>query len=228
MADSSNYPQLPRSVWRGTWEILRKTPKRKLDEKALSVELAVQPTAAKAYARELVRLGLLKEDFTPSDLANRWRQDGKAPDVIEEILGLAYPVELRELAPRDDLNREKIVRWFMNEGLGEGSAKNKAATFIMVSTGVSDDEEAPVAKPRNASSRKAATKENSVRSAKAEADRRGTEDGESGKGGDNGKRTRLGKPDLNVNVQIHISADATAEQIDAIFSSMRRYFDESD
>lgn len=123
MAENGNYPQIPRGVWRGAWELLRKAPKRKLDEKSLSVELAVQPTAAKAYARELVRLGLLKEDFTPTDLANRWRQDGQDTDVIEEILNIAYPSELRLLAPRDDLDRDKIVRWFMNEGLGEGASK---------------------------------------------------------------------------------------------------------
>jgi len=86
MAETTNYPQLPRNVWRGAWDILRKTPKRKLDEKALAAELGVQPTAAKAYARELARLGLLNDDFTPSDLANRWRQDGQATDVIDEIL----------------------------------------------------------------------------------------------------------------------------------------------
>lgn len=31
-------------------------------------------------------------------------------------------------------------------------------------------------------------------------------------------------PELAVNVQIHISADATGEQIDAIFASMKKYF----
>jgi hypothetical protein len=35
-------------------------------------------------------------------------------------------------------------------------------------------------------------------------------------------------PQLAVNVQIHISADATSEQINAIFSAMRQYFDDSE
>jgi hypothetical protein len=32
---------------------------------------------------------------------------------------------------------------------------------------------------------------------------------------------------LNVNVQIHISADASGEQIESIFSAMRRYLYDS-
>jgi hypothetical protein len=225
MADTANYPQLPRNVWRGAWGILRKTPKRKLDGKALSAELGVQVTAAKTYARELCRLGLLNDDFAPSDLANRWRQDGKAADVIEEMLALAYPDDLRDMAPRTDLDRDKIVRWFMGEGLGEGSAKNKAATYIMVSMGVSEDEELPQAKPRRAASPAG------PRTRQVPLQRTDKGHGQSGNGNDKpskGKSVRQGRPDLNVNVQIHISADASVEQIDAIFSSMRRYFDESD
>lgn len=226
MADSGNYPQLPRGVWRGAWEILRKTPKRKLDAKALAAELNVQPTAAKAYARELVRLGVLKEDFTPSELANRWRQDGQSPDVIDEMLVVAYPNELRELAPRDDLNRDKIVRWFMNDGLGEGSAKNKAATYIMVSSGIFDDAEAPppmLRKPA-APSKPASTNGGGKGSGRGRRDNIG----DGGNSKENGTPAGQRKPDLNVNVQIHISADASVEQIDAIFSSMRRYFDAAD
>lgn len=225
MSESGNYPQLPRNVWRGVWEILRKTPKRKLDEKALSAELGVQPTAAKAYARELIKLGLLNEDCIPTDLANRWRQDGKDTQIIDEMLEKAYPQDLRDLAPREDADRDKVIRWFMNEGLGEGSAKNKTATYLMVASGVSDDPETSPA-PRRASP-VVRSKASPPAGRRADAERK-----EPVKQEDNDKREKAPKgqtkPDLNVNVQIHISADASVEQIEAIFSSMKRYFDESD
>lgn len=137
---SANYPQLPRGVWLGVWAILRKTPSRKLDDRALAAELGVQPTAAKAYAKELMKVGILDDECRPTSLANRWRQDGRDTTIIQEILEGAYPQELRDLAPIGDTDREKVIRWFMNDGLGEGLAKNRAATYIMLSEGV--DEEA--------------------------------------------------------------------------------------
>jgi hypothetical protein len=223
MAESGNYPQLPRNVWRGVWDILRKTPKRKLDEKALSAELAVQPTAAKAYSRELMKLGLLDEDSTPTELANRWRQDGQNTEILDEILEKAYPQDLRDLAPRDGADREKIIRWFMNEGLGEGSAKNKAATYLMVASGVTD-EASPVL-----STKRASVSVKTKSKARLNTNIKDVPDLEERKGNnDTGTARRQSKPGLNVNVQIHISADASAEQIEAIFSSMKRYFDESD
>lgn len=223
MAEIGNYPQLPRSVWRGVWDILRKTPNRKLDEKALAAELGVQPTAAKAYSRELAKLGILNDDCYPTELAKLWRQDGQDTDIIDQILELAYPVELRELAPRDSLDRDKVVRWFMNEGLGEGSAKNKTATFLMVSSGISEEDSSAAATPRRPSPPANQPIKTRAKGASRDVSKGGGEDGNdlSGSG------TRR-KPDLNINIQIHISADASAEQIDAIFSSMRRYFDESD
>ncbi|WP_447765299.1 hypothetical protein [Sphingopyxis panaciterrae] len=224
MADSGNYPQLPRNVWRGVWDILRKTPNRKLDEKALAAELAVQPTAAKAYSRELAKLGILNDDCTPTELAKLWRQDGQDAALIDQIIELAYPQELRELAPRDDLDRDKIVRWFMNEGLGEGSAKNKAATYIMVSGGISEEVDAVSAAPRRAAPAAATPAKGRAKPAKPTQ----TGDDNGAKGTDRKAERGQRRPDLNVNIQIHISADASAEQIDAIFSSMKRYFDEAD
>lgn len=225
MAESGNYPQLPRNVWRGVWQILRKTPKRKLDEKALAAELAVQPTAAKAYSRELFKLGLLNDEGTPTELANRWRQDGKSAEIIEEMLEFAYPQELRELAPRENPDRDKIVRWFMNEGLGEGSAKNKTATYIMVCSGVSDDLEvsSPSTKRRPSAPPLGKVRAPATTKATRDSDKKGNEESDGADG-----NTKQRKPDLNVNVQIHISADASTEQIDAIFSAMKRYFNESD
>jgi hypothetical protein len=221
----NNYPQLPTTVWRGVREMLRKAPKRKLDEKILAVELNVQQTAAKAYQNQLVSLGLLNDDGTPTALADRWRQNDPA-DAIIEILKGSYPQELLDLAPIGDLQRPKIVSWFMSEGLGTGAAGNKAATYIMIAQSASG-EEAPAKAtgssrsqpPAKAAERKRVDRRTSEPKAKVEngvLNRR-----------DEGA-ARQAKPDLNINIQIHISADASSEQIESIFSSMKRYFDESD
>lgn len=211
---SANYPQLPKGVWHGVWALLRKTPNRKLDDRALAAELGVQSTAAKAYARELIRLSILDEDFKPTDLANKWRQDGEDPDVIHEILAASYPEDLRDLAPIDDLDRDKIVRWFMNDGLGEGSAKNKTATYITLAEGVGEDAAVPS---------KVAPKKRAMKAKTGQAERQlppsKTKDRQVDKG-----RAETFAPELAVNVQIHISADASTDQIEAIFASMKKHF----
>lgn len=210
---SANYPQLPKAVWQGIWAILRKTPNRKLDEKALAAELDVQQTAAKAYARELIRLGILDEEYKPTERANAWRQDGRDKNLIEQILDDAYPQTLRELAPVSDLNRDKIVRWFMNDGLGMGSAKNKAATYLMLAEGVDEDAISPVKSTTSKSiGADELPKRRPVRVAPAKSERPDV------------SPDRDFTPELAVNVQIHISADATSDQIDAIFASMKKYF----
>lgn len=219
--NNTSFPQIPSTVWKNVWQILKRTPSRKLDDKVLAIELNVQRTAARQYQVELARLGILNEDGTPTPLAGRWRQDGDDPEIIREILQQAYPQDLLELAPPDDLDRDKVVRWFMSQNLGEGAAKNKAATYMRVASGVSAIDTPPAsAQPKKAPKAVAARTGPRIPVAR--------EAGQSGKGA--GKAAEMGqrrKPEFNVNVQIHISADATTEQIDAIFAAMSRYFDDS-
>ena len=217
--NNPSFPQLPSTVWKNAWSLLKRSPTRKLDDKTLAVELNVQQTAARQYQVELTRLGILNEDATPTALAGRWRQDGDDPQIIAEILQNAYPEDLLQLAPPDDLDRDKIIRWFMSQNLGEGAAKNKAATYIRIASGISAMDAAPSppqAKRPAKTAASATVKQTPTRQS----------------GGSGGKVTNPGtgerrKPEFNVNVQIHISADATTDQIDAIFAAMSRYFDDS-
>jgi hypothetical protein len=221
MADVS-YPQLPTTVWYGVHQILKRTPKRKLDDSILAVELGVQQTAAKQYLRQFVILGLLEEDGSPTALADRWRQDDAT--AIADILAKAYPQALLDLAPSDGLDRAKIVRWFTAQGLGSGAAGNKAATYMMIAKGVLGEDvgsSAPFVPRRRsepAANREPARQKPSTSKSATPANRRetGTSD------------THQKRPDLNVNVQIHISADATSEQIETIFAAMKRYFNDAD
>ncbi len=204
--------------------MLRKSPKRKLDEKILAVELNVQQTAAKAYQNQLVSLGLLNDDGTPTALADRWRQDDPA-EAINEILSGSYPQALLDLAPIGDLDRPKIVSWFMSEGLGTGTAGNKAATYIMIAQSASGEEAPAKAKGSARSQPPAKPTERKRAETRTSESKTKADDGPAEK---RGEKARQAKPDLNINIQIHISADASSEQIESIFSSMKRYFDEPD
>lgn len=151
----------------------------------------------------------------------KWRLDATYPEAVKELLSATYPKGLLDVAPPSEGDRQRAVDWFLHEGLGHGTATNKAATYFML--GSPTPNEAP---SRAASGRKPAdeskqtktstqkvttvTKPNLGRQSKSES---------SGKDGDN----RNEHIPLNVNVQIHISANAGTDQIESIFSAMRRY-----
>lgn len=219
MADQI-FPQIPSTVWWGVREILQKTPRAKLDDSVLATNLGVQAVAARQYLVELRRVGLIDEDGRGTDLANRWRMSETYVDAVEEIARAAYPDGLVTVSPPNAPDRQRAVSWFMHQGLGEGSAKNKAATYLLL-TGPEPSTGAPTAR-RTEAKRPSGSKpvSRSTGAAATETQRKPeppqaefSRDRESGNG----------TIPLNLNVQIHISADASIEQIETIFSAMRKY-----
>jgi hypothetical protein len=157
-----------------------------------------------------------------------WRLDGeKYSSAVSRIIKNNYPESLIDVAPPGDGDRAKAKQWFMHEGLGEGAARNKAATYLLIgnptpgesvqrsANGTKVKEEAP-AKPQNRkrSSAKAAPISSETRAANVVG-------GEAEANPASGS-SRDGIP-LNINLQIHIGADASPEQIEAVFSAMKRY-----
>lgn len=219
MAENT-YPQIPSTVWWGVRQLLQKTPRAKLDENMLSAAISVQKVAAKQYIVELKRVGLIDDEGRATELANLWRMDESYASAVERIASECYPEGLVTIAPPGDADRQRVVNWFMTQGLGEGSAKNKASTYVLVTSLV------PNAAPSSQG------KSEGNRSSSQPPTRRPT--GESSTGSDAATARRSAPPKrnggqkdaqfpLNVNVQIHISADASSDQIEAIFSSMRKY-----
>jgi hypothetical protein len=204
------FPQIPATVWWGLREKFKKSIPNAVTETFLAVELNVQPTAAKAYLTELKRLGLIDEDGKPRDVAKKWRMDETYREASDELLRGAYPAELIDTAPPSEGEREKAVRWFMTTGdLGDGAARNKAATYFMIG-GSEPPDEAPKTR--------ASTNIDRTRRQAAPATR---QSGASGEQENPPPKAQL--PPLNVNVQIHISADAGNDQIESIFSNMKKY-----
>jgi hypothetical protein len=227
MAEKTRYPQIPSTVWWGVHAILNKTPNATLDERYLAIQLNVQPAAAKAYIAELISVGILNEEFKATPLAMKWRLDATYSVAVKELIANVYPQGLIDLAPPGEGDRQKAISWFLQEGLGQGTAGNKAATYLML--GSKTPNEAP---PRGNNGR-ASTDESKASLREPKKIARDKPTGQSS----SKPRSREGSGQgsnnenipLNVNVQIHISADATSDQIESIFSAMRRYlYDKQD
>ena len=134
MAEKSGYPQIPSTVWWGVRSILERSPKMTINERTLGVELNVQEVAARQYVAELRKVGILNEDNKATPVAEKWRHEETYGEAIDEILRNVYPEELIEIAPRGFADRQKVVTWFTREGLGSGTAGNKAATYLLISS----------------------------------------------------------------------------------------------
>lgn len=215
MADQT-YPQIPSTVWWGMRQLLQKSPKSKYDESMLAASLGVQPVAGRQYLAELKRVGILDEDGRGTDLANKWRIDESYGAAVAELASAVYPEGLVTIAPPGEAERQKVVNWFMGQGLGEGSAKNKAATYILLTSPEPNTTPPAGGKPEGARSNGERKSPGSTKSAPTER----------AKGGATQRKTPPSNGDtmpLNVNVQIHISADASKDQIETIFSAMRKY-----
>lgn len=216
MADKASYLQIPSTVWWGLRALLRTKPNATVDDKYLAVNLGVQLAAARQYVSELKRAGLLGDDGKATELAMRWRNDETYRAAADEVLEASYPDGLRDVAPPGNAERGKVISWFMHNGLGEGTARNKAGTYLMIANDNVQDapEGKSKTKPSNGAKPQAVTASSPKISKTAPPTKKSpAPDGQSGFDGF----------PLNVNVQIHISADASTDQIEAIFSSMRRY-----
>lgn len=217
MADEKvNYPQVPSTVWWGVRGILQNKPSVTIDAKLLSINLDVQEAAAAAYLKQLQNLKVLDSDGKATPLALKWRLDAEYAEAASNLLELNYPDSLRDTLPPLSENREKIVQWFMYDGLGKGAAGNKAATYLLIDAPTPNGVEA-AAKPKVAKVKAADT----VKKTAGQAKKPGADSGPG--------EIRLKEKEppsilpLNLNMQIHISADATNEQIEHVFKSMRKY-----
>jgi hypothetical protein len=208
--DKVNYPQVPSTVWWGVRGILQNKPSATIDAKLLSINLGVQEAAASAYVKQLQNLKVLDGDGKATATALKWRLDSDYAEAASALLEMNYPDTLRDTLPPAPENREKIVQWFMYDGLGRGAAGNKASTYLLIGSPTPNGADVGVkAKPAKSKSTDVSKKEaapnkpkpgsNSAPQAQQKVDPVGN-----------------GIP-LNLNMQIHISADASNEQIEQVF-----------
>jgi hypothetical protein len=229
MADKTRYPQIPSTVWWGIRSILQRTPNATVDERLLGVQLEVQEAAARQYIAELKAASIITDEGKATSLAQKWRLDETYADAVKELVASTYPEGLLHVAPPGDADRSKIVNWFLREGLGKGAAGNKAATYLLVSSPIPN--EAPAR-----SATQTAKEDGETRPRR----RRTTPRSQAGSSSQLPAAPATGTSDIRrahpnrtppssesyplyINVQIHISADAGSEQIESIFSAMRKY-----
>lgn len=224
MAGDSAYPYIGEKNW---W-ILRKQFQKSMPQTvSISYIKSLLGVGSESAARNIIRslqqLGLVDAEGRPTELANRWRLDPSYADACKEIVEAVYPDELRSLFNTPDSDRERIADWMMsNKKVGKTTARQTSAMYSLL---LQKDfrpavDSSKVQKPKSPSKTKSKNRKVTVKSDQETYEHqepdgpiRQTLPGVS-------VSSKTTPVDLHIDLQIHISPEATAEQIDQIFRSI--------
>lgn len=223
MAERRGYPTIPAGVWWKLREQFQRTVPGTVTKSYLATVLRVEDKTAANIMGPLRTLGLINEEGKPTPRANKWRFDEDYAEVCRAMVEDVYPEELRHAVPDPSSDRDAAERWFMrNAGVGKGGARQMAAVYSLLVT--ADPKQKPDTQataqraPTVDRSSPRATPSKRARRKSSEADPEDREEIDRDKGGASDPL-----PSININIQVHISPDATPEQIEQIFASMARH-----
>lgn len=219
--DTKAYPMMPIKSWWALRKKFHSSIPSKVSPNYVATVLGVTELAAKNNILPTMRrVGLIDSTGKTEPLATSWRDDTKYPDVCSKILEHVYPSEIRDIAPDKSADRDQIQAWFANHtSSGVSAARKMSAFYAMLLEADPNVESATPATPitpRQPHGKKAERTPARTKSAKEP-------DAEASRSAHAEKDQVITVPEIHVNLQIHISSDSTAEQIDKIFSSMSKH-----
>lgn len=235
--DANGYPQLSASNW---WAVRQRFVQSMPTSVASTYLAAILPmteqSASNNILRPLKRVGLVDQDNKPSERAYKWRDDAQYLEVCEEIRKEVYPQELVDAFPDfSSADRLAVERWFRNNArVGENAAR-KMARFYLLLLDADPSKQEGSASPKKATARSVNSRSAQSASKKQPSppvEPRGQSNGSSAEAlrlQEQPKPPAPGAgPSLHIDVQVHISSEASAEQIDAIFASMAKHLYRND
>lgn len=215
---ATGYPKVTKKAWGILRARAASAPTSKFTPSAVAalMRMSSPESARDNTVTPLRRLGLFDDDGALTDLGNRWRVDATYAEACQEILDAVYPSELGVLVTDDGAADPQRVRtWFDQQGFGSSNARQMAQTYVMIAKKeIPESSGAERAKIPTTSAKAKATTPGSKRGPKVSK-----------------PEPRVpavpppasAQPAFHLDVQIHIPADATPEQIDRIFASMAKH-----
>lgn len=215
-----SFPNIPVTSWVNLRVQFKKTIPGNTTSNYLASVLGISEASAKAnIVPTLKQIGMIDEEGkTNQDLAKKFRDDSQYPKLCEDIIKRLYPQELLDAFPDLDTEKSKIVSWFMNHtGIGEAGAKRMVSFYLILrEANPSVTKVATTAKPKEVKEKQAKP----VNKRPASIPKKDLAPPVSPLATTS---PRNFSPSLNINLQIHISSDATPEQIKSIFENMAKY-----
>jgi hypothetical protein len=162
----------------------------------------------------LKTMGIVDDDGKPTELAKKWRDDQQYTEICNKIKSEVYPKELLEASPNPTADRSTAERWFANHtGAGTAAVGKMVACYMFLC-------EADPLKVKGAKSQSAVTVQKKRRTQPPTPEH---EENQRTRNAPEISSDNSHHPQVCINLQIHISADASTEQIDQIFASMAKH-----
>jgi hypothetical protein len=219
MADNnSKYPMLASSCWWALRKRFQQSISPSVTDSYLSSILNIQRASAKTnIIPYLIQMGIIDNEGKTLERANLWRNDDLYPQVCNDILNEIYPDEILHIAS-GEIDRRAITNWFSTKtGAGSSAVAKMVSLFLLL---VKADPSEQSEKKPSITNKVEKPKQQKKEIVKKEADTKG-EILMSPKSDTLIPSAFI--PSINLNLQIHISADATLDQIDQIFASMAKH-----
>lgn len=211
---------LPKITTKNWWLIRKKlkiTMPKSITKSFVAAALNIKEISAQTnVVTPMKQMGLIDENGSPTQLANEWRNDESYAAACKKIRQNIYPQELLDLAPDSTTEKTVIQNWISNHLMIGNEAARQSTTVYMLLSEADASKESESAPPQSHK-----TKTNTKKKVIKPSYRKDQNEYQSKQEVKNIK-THLDQ-NLNINIQIHISADSNAEQIDKIFHSMAKH-----
>lgn len=208
------FPLIPVKHWWALRKRFQQSIPGVVTDNYLATVLSMQAVSARANVLpSLKRMRIIDDEGRPTDLAKKWRDDSQYAQVCKAIRQEVYPQELSDAVPNAVTDRDSVETWFANHtGAGRVAVQRMAACYVVLCEG--DPAKAPELGPRQrVSAEKRTTPPKRYAETRRLPERIHQRD----------EIKHNGWPELCINLQVHISADASGDQIDQIFASMAKH-----
>ena len=218
---SNGYPKFTAKAWRTLRTRAATAPSTRFTPSTVAalMGMASPESARDNTVSPMRKLGLIEEDGALTARGNKWRVDASYADACQEILDEVYPDDLLALTDGSGApDPHQVKTWFDHRGFGGSNSRQMAATYVMIAS--KQLPEALATEPRKATPKKASA------GAAAASNPRSTpkpENVPANPAETPPKHVSGTGPIVHLDIQIHIPADASSEQIDQIFASMARH-----
>ena len=219
MADTKSFPMLPGAHWWALRDKFKQSIPGVVTDSYLAAALNMQAKSARANILPYLRdIGLIDLEGKTLDLAREWRDDESYPEVCKQIRNKVYPEELLAAIADPVEDRQAVERWFANHtGAGTSAVRRMTQFYIILSEAdASERPETKTQKPK-INKKEATVKRTTPKKSSA------TEISNQFIHPQAGVRAPLGPLGVSINLEIHISADSTPDQIDKIFESIAKH-----
>lgn len=221
----TSFPMLPGAHWWALRDKFKQSIPGVVTDSYLAATLNMQPKSARANVLPYLEdIGLIDKDGKTQELAKAWRDDHQYAEVCRKMRERVYPEELLSAAANPTQDRTPAERWFGNHTGAGASAVRRMIQFyaILVDADVAKKKQEAAADGKATKREARATRPRSTQTQEQKpADDRPVPAAPAHH--PTGQQPSLSGPGVCINLQIHISADSTPDQIDKIFESMAKH-----